>query len=134
MEGRLKLIERPGLSMSCDQAVSCFERLKARHFKNFTEPSGDDIGAAFEDVLGFVAYAEEVCRYRSLFITHKGRLGLGSAYVPEGSSIYAIHGLKTPFVVDQRKGTAILRGECYLNGVMDLGLSRSSEDVRLTLS
>lgn len=134
MEGRLKLIERPDLSMSSDQAALRFKRLKARHFKTFTEPSGDDIEAAFEDALCFVAYAEEVCRYRSLFITQKGRLGLGSAYVPEGSSIYAIHGLKTPFVVDQRRGPAILRGECYLNEVMDMGLSRSSEDVRLRLS
>jgi len=134
MAGRMSLIEQPDLTISPDQAVSCFERLKTRHFKNFTEPSGDDIEAAFEDALGFVAYAEEVCRYRSLFITQKGRLGLGSAHVPIGSSIYAIHGLKTPFVVDERSENNILRGECYLDGVMDLGLSISPEDVQLTLA
>lgn len=134
MEGKLQLIERPGLTMNPDLAAVCFAQLKMRHFESFTEPDGDKLEAASENALGFVAYAEEVCRYRSLFITQKGLLGLGSAYVPIGSSIYAIHGLKTPFIVDQRTGNNILRGECYLNGAMDLGLSRSFDDVRLELS
>jgi hypothetical protein len=64
-----------------------------------------------------------------------GRLGLGPAQVSPGSSIYLTHGLKTPFVLTKapQYGRYYVRGECYVQGLMDVNVDRSERDVDLTL-
>ncbi|KAM0428181.1 hypothetical protein ACHAPT_007082 [Fusarium lateritium] len=54
----------------------------------------------FDGMVEFMPLAEELCRYRALFVTEGGRLGLGGPQVKEGDSIYLIHGLRTPFLVE----------------------------------
>ncbi|WAO91061.1 HET domain-containing protein [Fusarium falciforme] len=84
-------------------------------------------------VTEFRYLAEELCRYRVLFVTESGRLGLGSSQVEEGDSIYLIHGLKTPFVVSYRSQGHLLRGECYVHGLMDGKVHWSDQDTTLHL-
>ncbi|KAI8717958.1 HET domain-containing protein [Fusarium sp. LHS14.1] len=84
-------------------------------------------------VTEFRYLAEELCRYRVLFVTEGGRLGLGSSQVEEGDSIYLIHGLKTPFVVNSRSKEDRLRGDCYVYGLMDGEAQWSDEDTTLHL-
>ncbi|KAJ4207136.1 hypothetical protein NW767_002387 [Fusarium falciforme] len=86
-----------------------------------------------DGVTEFRYIAEELCRHRLLFITEAGRLGLGGPQVEEGDSIYLIHGLKTPFVVNYRSQGHLLRGECYVHGLMDEKAQWSDQDTTLHL-
>lgn len=74
-----------------------------------------------------------MCRDRTFFVTEAGRLGLGSVHVPPGDSIYLIHGLKAPFVIHRESELHVLRGECYVYGLMDGKVQRSSKDSFLYL-
>lgn len=75
--------------------------------------------------------AEEVCRYRSFFVTRQGRFGLGPARLGSGDLICFIQGLQTPFVVhrmpiegNSREQRYILRGECFVeNATLYEGIS-----------
>jgi hypothetical protein len=66
-----------------------------------------------------------------MFITKKGRLELGSTHASPGARIYLLRGLKTPFVVFKNRGGHILRGECYVNGLMDQRAHISDSNVYL---
>ena len=77
----------------------------------------------------------KVCKFRTFFITKHGRFGLGPAQTASGSSIYLIHGLKTPFILERRaeENCFHLRGECYVNGLMDGAAHESDRDTSIFL-
>jgi hypothetical protein len=64
----------------------------------------------------------------TFFITEAGRLGLGSVYISPGDSIYIIYRLKTPFTLYRELEVHVLRGECYVNSLIDRRAQRSSAD------
>jgi hypothetical protein len=64
--------------------------------------------------------AEHICRYRTLFVGDGGLVGLGSVGISPGDRICFFQGLATPFVVHADGDQFELRGECYLDGFMDV--------------
>lgn len=83
----------------------------------------------------YARWASEICHNRTFFVTKQGRCGLGSLHVRPGSGIYYIHGLKTPFVVQNasENGRHLLYGECFVYGLMESKVEWSEEDVYLTI-
>ena len=70
-----------------------------------------------------VAYgylAEHICRYRRLFVSDGGIVGLGSIGIRPGDRVCFFQGLAIPFVVHPEGDHFELRGECYLDGFMDI--------------
>ena len=63
---------------------------------------------------------------RLLFVTEKGRIGLGSFRVKKGDTVSCVAGAPVPFVLrkvsseEEEDGLAFkLMGECYVHGIMD---------------
>lgn len=81
--------------------------------------------------LNFGYQAEQICRNCSFFATRGGLMGLGSLSVAPLASIVLIHGLKTLFVVQRGQGKDFCRGECYVYGLMDIGIEMYSDDIFL---
>jgi hypothetical protein len=79
--------------------------------------------------------ALENCQHRSFFITKNGKFGLGPAQVSQLSSIYLIQGLKTPFLLQKAPDDDgyYLRGECYVEGLMNKHIEESDYDTYIDL-
>lgn len=85
-------------------------------------------------VAQYAYHVREVCRTRRFFVTQEGRMGLGSITVEPGADVFIIHGLKTPFVADRvGERLHILRGDCYVHGLMYCGMRESEKDEDLYL-
>lgn len=94
-----------------------------------------DETAGFEKVLSVTA------RYRTLFVTQKGYLGIGSAGIKEGDDVYIFYGGNIPFITRSKEETGNLGsietthkrcelvGDCYLHGVMEGELVKELEEV-----
>jgi len=95
----------------------------------------DPIPESVEHATDFGYQATEACRYRSFLLTKGGRLGLGPAQVAPESLIYLIHGLKVPFVLQKLPADEeyLLRGECYVHGLMDMRAVESESVVYLAI-
>lgn len=93
-----------------------------------------DETAGFEKVLPVTA------RYRTLFVTQKGYLGIGTAGIKEGDDIYIFYGGNVPFITRSKEETGHLDstrtthkrcemiGDCYLHGVMEGNLMKEPEE------
>ncbi|KAJ4232147.1 hypothetical protein NW759_002535 [Fusarium solani] len=114
-------------------ALADFERHNKGDYGKFPGNKDEDWKKTIDGVTEFRYIAEELCRHRLLFITEAGRLGLGGPQVGEGDSVYLIHGLQTPFIVDCSLEQHILRGECYVHGLMDEKAQWSDQDTTLHL-
>lgn len=114
-------------------ALADFERHNKGDYGTIPGNEDENWKETIDGVTEFRYTAEELCRHRLLFITEGGRLGLGGPQVEEGDTIYLIHGLKTPFVVSSSSQGHLLRGECYLHGLMDGKVQRSDQDTTLHL-
>ncbi|KAI8666687.1 HET domain-containing protein [Fusarium keratoplasticum] len=114
-------------------ALADFERHNKGDYGIIPGNEDENWKETIDGVTEFRYTAEELCRHRLLFITEGGRLGLGGPQVEEGDTIYLIHGLKTPFVVNSSSQGHLLRGECYLHGLMDGKVQRSDQDTTLHL-
>ncbi|OCK82445.1 HET-domain-containing protein [Lepidopterella palustris CBS 459.81] len=68
---------------------------------------------------GRYSRATKVLEHRRLFITSKGRLGLGPAAMMSGDSVCVLFGGKLPFILRPVNDHFRLVGECYLYGYMD---------------
>lgn len=79
--------------------------------------------------------ALENCQYRSFFITKSGKFGLGPAQAPQSSSIYLVQGLMTPFLLQKSPDDDgyYLRGECYVEGLMNKHIPESDHDTYVDL-
>ncbi|EDU46084.1 conserved hypothetical protein [Pyrenophora tritici-repentis Pt-1C-BFP] len=133
MDGKVAVVERQEIGANSPDVPSLFKHWAARNPHDFVGPCKKDWKDGVDDSTRYGYIAEEVCRDRTFFITEAGRLGLGSVHVSPGDSIYLIHGLKTPFVLHRKSGMDILRGECYVYGLMDGKVQHSSEDSVLHL-
>lgn len=133
MDARVTLTERGALDVKQHEIPTLF-RYWQRMMMN--EPVLYDADENLKLAEGSARYgyvAEEVCRNRAMFITKKGRLGLGSTHVCPGADIYLLHGLKTPFTVFETSEGHTLRGECYVNGLMDQQVPTSESDTYIKL-
>jgi len=93
-----------------------------------------DETAGFEKVLAVTA------RYRTLFVTQKGYLGIGTTGIKEGDDVYVFYGGKVPFITRSKEETGDLGstetthkrceliGDCYLHGVMEGELIKEPEE------
>lgn len=134
MDGKVAVTERQETGTNSPHVPSLFEHWAAKKLPSFGRTCQKDWKDVVDDSTRYGYIAEELCRDRTFFITEAGRFGLGSVHASPGDSIYLIHGLKTPFVIHAAQGTHILRGECYVYGLMDGGVQRSCEDSFLHLS
>jgi hypothetical protein len=133
MDARVTLTEKGSLNLNQDEIPTLFECWKNSIGKGSSPWNPDNDTQSIEGSARYGYVAEEVCRNRVMFITKKGRLGLGSTHTSPGSHIYLLHGLKTPFVVFEDQHVHVLRGECYVNGLMDQEAYTSDADVYLNL-
>ncbi|OAL01734.1 HET-domain-containing protein [Phaeosphaeriaceae sp. SRC1lsM3a] len=134
MDGKVAVTERQETGTNSPHVPSLFEHWAAKNFEDFGSTCQKDWKDVVDDSTRYGYIAEELCRDRTFFITEAGRFGLGSVHASPGDSIYLIHGLKTPFVIHAAQGSHILRGECYVYGLMDGGVRRSCEDSFLHLN
>lgn len=74
---------------------------------------------SMEKVAAYGYLAEHICRYRAAFVGDDGVLGLGAASISPGDRVCFFAGLKTPFIVHPKGDRFELRGECYVDGMMD---------------
>jgi hypothetical protein len=101
---------------------------------NTTEGKWNDlqenpIQEGIDDAVKYGDEATEVCRYRSFFITKRGKFGLGPGRVLPGLSVYLIHGLRTPFLVQKAEDEGdYIRGECYVEDLVNDSTGDSEGD------
>lgn len=125
MNGGVKSRERAGCIVPKDKILEYFLEYAKVNF--VLDPIAADIAltAMFEDeknmgkAAAFGYLAEHVCRYRTLFVGEDSTVGLGSPGIRPNDRICFFSGLKTPFVVHPRGEHFQLRGECYVDGLMD---------------
>ncbi|KAH7136288.1 heterokaryon incompatibility protein-domain-containing protein [Dactylonectria macrodidyma] len=135
MGAKVTPTENGALNVQPEEVLDIFRHWAERNLNETRTRSIEDSYDLSEGSARFGYLAEEVCRNRTLFVTKSGRLGLGSTHVSPGASIYLIHGLKTPFVVHTTSDEQhILRGECYVHGLMDQQASTSDLDVYLNFT
>jgi hypothetical protein len=134
MDGKVAVAERQDTGANSPRVPSLFEHWAAKNLDDFGRTSQKDWKDTVDDSTRYGYIAEELCRDRTFFITEAGHLGLGSAHVSPGDSVYLLHGLKTPFVIHHAQGLHVLRGECYVYGLMDGRVQRSCEDSSLHIS
>ncbi|RKK68451.1 hypothetical protein BFJ69_g13609 [Fusarium oxysporum] len=133
MDARMILTERGALNVNQDEIPTLFKYWQKMMTADSLFYDPDEALQLIEGSARYGYVAEEVCRNRAMFITKRGRLGLGSTHVSPGAHIYLLHGLKTPFVVFKTSQGHILRGECYVNGLMDQQVHTSESDIYIDL-
>ncbi|KAH7228467.1 heterokaryon incompatibility protein-domain-containing protein [Fusarium redolens] len=133
MDARMMLTERGALNVNQDEIPTLFKYWQKMMRNDSLSYDPDEALPVIEGSARYGYVAEEVCRNRAMFITKRGRLGLGSTHVSPGAHIYLLHGLKTPFVVFKTSQGHILRGECYVNGLMDQQVHTSESDIYIDL-
>lgn len=126
MDSRVRSTEKQDAKVPRDQIFEYFyEYAKSALFVD-TSAAGDDHATmadrthSMEKAAAYGYLAEHVCRYRTLFLCHDGRLGLGSAGISLSDRICFFPSLHTPFVLHQKGNNFLLGGECYLDGLMDI--------------
>jgi hypothetical protein len=127
MDGRV-VVERQGIGANSPDVPSLFERWASRNLGDYNKSCERDWKDAVDDSAHYGYVAEEVCRDRTFFVTEAGRLGLGPVHTSPGDAVHLIHGLQVPFVLHRELGVHVLRGECYVNGLMDGRVRRSGAD------
>ncbi|KAH7088044.1 heterokaryon incompatibility protein-domain-containing protein [Paraphoma chrysanthemicola] len=133
MDGKVAVTERQDIGVNSTDVPSLFGHWASKHLDDVKRPRGDYWQNGVEESTRYSYIAEEICRNRTFFITEAGRLGLGSVHVSPGAFIYLIHGLKSPFKIHHSHGMHVLRGECYVHGLMDRRIQCSGQDSFLYL-
>jgi hypothetical protein len=133
MDGKVAVTVPHGIGANSTDVPSLFGHWATRNLYQIRIPYKKEWKDGVDESTRYGYIAEEICRDRTFFITEAGRLGLGSVHVAPGSSIYLIHGLKAPFVIHHDLGMHVLRGECYVHGLMDGRIQRSDHDSFLYL-
>jgi hypothetical protein len=133
MDAKVVLKDYEALKVQPEELFRLFKHWLDRCLNDNDNDKEKILDEASDASVRFGYSAEEVCRNRTFFITKNGRLGLGSTHVSPGASVYLIHGLKTPFMVYEESGKHILRGECYVHGLMNRQASVSNQDIYLNL-
>lgn len=134
MNGKVKSHERPGCSIPQDSILEYF--LEYAKVNLVADPVAAGVAFAamvrnnenMEKATAFGYLAEHVCRYRTLFIGGDSIIGLGSPGICPDDRICFFSNLNTPFVVHPHGECFQLRGECYVNGLMDSTLKQLEGD------
>jgi hypothetical protein len=133
MGGKVAVVERQEISANSPGVLNLFEHWAARNLDDFVGASEKNWKDVVNDSSRYGYIAEELCRDRAFFITKAGRLGLGPVHMSPGDSIHLIHGLKARFVLHRESEMHVLRGKCYVYGLMDGKVQRYSRDSFLYL-
>lgn len=133
MDGKVAVTECQYIGINTVAVPDMFGSWAARNLEEVEEPCKESQKDEIDDSIRYGYIAEEVCRDRTFFITEAGRLGLGSVHASPGDSIYLIHGLTTPFTIHRQQDSHLLRGKCYVYGLMDGEVQCSVDDTFLHL-
>jgi hypothetical protein len=72
-----------------------------------------------ENIQGSLDVMRNVCKNRCLFVTAKGKIGLGPAFMKAQDIVCSIRGCSHPLVIRHCEGNHVVVGECYLEGYMN---------------
>lgn len=126
MNGMVRSTERPDFMVPKDQILDYFlEYAKLRLVVDSEAAivafaAMADNHKSMEKVAAYGYLAEHICRYRTVFMGSDGVVGLGAASISPGDRICFFSGLETPFIVHTKGNRFELRGECYVDGMMDI--------------
>lgn len=134
MDAKITLTERGSLNVEQHEIPTLFKHWERMMMNDLVTYAPDENLQVIEGCSRYGYVAEEVCRDRAMFITKKGRLGLGSTHIFPGTHIYLLHGLRTPFTIYESSQGHKISGECYVNGLMDQKVLPSESDVYIKLS
>lgn len=128
MGGKVQSTERPECVVPQDHILEYFLEYAKLHLVQ--DSNSDYASAAFDAMMidnqsrdkavhyGYLA--EHICRYRTLFVDEMGNMGLGSAAICPDDRVCFFAGLATPCIVHRKQDRFELRGECYLDTLMDV--------------
>jgi hypothetical protein len=125
MNGMVQSTEWPNLTIPQNQILEYFIEYAKLRLVADSEAAGVAYAAMADDhksmekVAAYGYLAEHICRYRTVFTGDGGIVGLGAASISPGDKICFFSGLKTPFIVHPKGDRFELRGECYVDGMMD---------------
>jgi hypothetical protein len=128
----VKPIDRADLLVSKEEVNDLFAHWRSKNI-SCTPSSPDESTSGLEESTRFGNLAEELCRYRRFFVTQQGRLGLGPTCTSPGLSVYLIHGLATPFLIEQDRSQHVLYGECFVSEPMCSNIEASDQESHLCL-
>lgn len=78
-------------------------------------PNSDDIMKSMRVIWAM----SSACRDRALFLTKRGRVGIGHETLQPGDQVWLLAGAKVPFILRRRdNGHMQLEGEIYVDGMM----------------
>ena len=126
MNGEVRSTERPDLTVPQDQILDYFiEYAKLRlvadsEAASITYAAMADDHRRMEKAAAYGYLAEHICRYRAVFTGDGNVVGLGAASISPGDRICFFSGLETPFIVHPKGDRFELRGECYVDGMMEI--------------
>jgi hypothetical protein len=126
MDSTVRSTERPDLTVPQDQIMDYF--IEYAKLRLVVDPEATSIAfdsmaddhKSMEKVAAYGYLAEHICRYRAVFVGDDGVVGLGAARISPGDRICFFSGLETPFIVHPEGDRFELRGECYVDGMMDI--------------
>lgn len=123
MGGRVRADERPDCPVPREEILEYFLEYAKSHFVSDPDAAHAifaDIADDYKSLEKATAYgyiAEQICRYRHLFVSDSGLIGLGSLGICPGDRVCLFFGLKTAFVVHPKGERFELRGECYVDSI-----------------
>lgn len=71
-----------------------------------------------DNFVQFMVDASNLCRYRKLFVTREGYIGLGPQAMQAGVLCCILFGARLPYILRRVCGRYVLVGESYIHGVM----------------
>jgi hypothetical protein len=126
MDGRTRSTERPDCMVPRDQILEYFMEYATlnlavdQQIRNAAFAAMFDDRPSMEKAAKYGYLAEHSCRYRTMFAGDKGFIGLGSSGICPGDRVAFFSGLDNPFILHPKGENFELRGECYLDGFMDV--------------
>ena len=79
----------------------------------------DIVHAATRKGSSFISTIVERMRDRSFFVTERGYMGMGSRAIDKDDFVCVFPGCNVPFILRKIDGYYVLKGECFVFGLMD---------------
>lgn len=136
MNGMVESIDKSDRNVPEERVLEHFLEYAKLHFVVDSHAFGLILETCIDNLESIemaVAYgylAEEICRYRTLFVGSDGVVGLGLAGICPSDRICLFPGLKTPFILHPQDGHFQLRGECFIDSLRDISFKNLEESER----
>lgn len=140
MDGRVRSTEKQDSKVPRGKVLDYFREyaklalVTDAHAASAAYTAMADDTASMEKVAAYGYLAEHICRYRTLFLGEGGLVGLGAVGISPSDRICFLFGLSTPFILHPKGNRFGLRGECYLDGHMNITFEDlEAEEVMIVL-